>query len=104
MWPPRAGRAVADGAAITMITDGTSNTFLVVESSNPVLWTKPDDIVYDPRGPRPALGWSVPDRFLVLLGDGSTRTLSKDIREETLRDLIDPNDGRLIPWEELERP
>ena len=36
--------------------DGTSNTILLVEASVGVLWTKPADIVYDPRGPLPLLG------------------------------------------------
>ena len=37
------------------ITDGTSNTFGVVEAGPPVAWTKPADIPFDPKKPFPKL-------------------------------------------------
>ncbi|WP_410969410.1 hypothetical protein, partial [Salmonella sp. SAL04284] len=40
-----------DGRTFAEITDGTSNTLLVVESNDAVPWTKPDDLPYDPEKP-----------------------------------------------------
>lgn len=36
---------------------GTENTFHVVESSEPVPWTKPADIAYSKKSPLPKLGF-----------------------------------------------
>ena len=38
------------------ITDGTSNSIMVVESSELVPWTKPDDFPLDPKKPKAKLG------------------------------------------------
>jgi len=35
--------------------DGLDRTILLVEAGNPVPWSKPEDLVYDPKGPLPAL-------------------------------------------------
>jgi hypothetical protein len=37
------------------ITDGTSNTLLLIEAGPPVPWAKPADISYDPNGKLPEL-------------------------------------------------
>jgi hypothetical protein len=102
-WPPKGPGQWTGGVRLMQMTDGTSNTLMVVESSNPVLWTKPQDIDFNPSGPLPSLGWSTPDRFLAVFGDGSTRTLSRDLPPHVLRALIDPSDGQVIFHEELER-
>ncbi len=91
------------GPRLTEFTDGTSNTLLVVESAETVPWTKPDDLVVDPKKPLPKLGGSSPDAFLALFADGSVRPIPMKINEQTLRWLIDPADGNVIPdWEQIE--
>src|ERR1019366_4800834 len=52
------------GARVTMvgITDGTSNTIFVVEAAEPTIWTRPEELPFDPKGPLPKLGVS-PDGF-----------------------------------------
>jgi hypothetical protein len=32
------------------------HNFMIVEAGEPVVWTKPDDLVYDPKKPLPKLG------------------------------------------------
>jgi prepilin-type processing-associated H-X9-DG protein len=77
------------------------NTILVVEAAEPVPWSKPADLKYDPAGPLPRLGcvFSKPVRFRgyelhrtagfnVLFADGSVRFLRQDIEEAVLRLLI----------------
>ena len=78
------------------IPDGTSNTLLLVEARNPVLWSKPDDVPYDAKKPLPALGTASGVVFHVAFADGAVRSLSKRIDPMTLRALITPNGGEVI--------
>jgi hypothetical protein len=77
-------------------TDGTSNTILVVEAGEPVPWTKPDDLVYDPDGPLPDLRCIFKDGYRAGLGDGSTRFVRKGTSEATLRAAITRNGGDIL--------
>jgi hypothetical protein len=74
------------------IPDGSSNTILVVEAKEPTIWTRPDDLPYDPNGPLPKLGTSS-DGFHAVLGDGSVRFIPSTISERTLRAAITCSDG-----------
>jgi hypothetical protein len=77
--------------------DGVSNTILVIEAGEPVPWTKPDDLVYDPDGPLPDLRSVFKDGFRVALGDGSTRWIrTKEISDATLRAAITRNGGEIL--------
>lgn len=82
--------------AIADVTDGTSNTLMVVEAGEPVIWTKPDELPYDPDKPLPKLGGHFPGGFNALLGDGSVRFIRKGIDEKTLRALITANGGEPV--------
>jgi hypothetical protein len=55
------------------ITDGLSNTWMVVESEESVEWTKPEDFDFDPAKALPKFGKFFRGGFNVLLGDGSVR-------------------------------
>lgn len=77
---------------LSNIPDGTSNTIMAVEARDPTIWTRPDDLPYDPKGPLPKFGIS-PDGFHVLLGDGSVRFIRSTISEATLRAAITCSDG-----------
>jgi len=102
-WPSKGPGALPRKRSLISISDGSSNTFMVAESNKPVLWTKPEDIDYDPARPRSSLGWSMPDRFFALFADGSVRTISNNVPEETLRLLVDPSDGMPINHDALDR-
>ncbi len=84
------------GFRIADITDGLSNTLMIVEASKAVPWTKPEDIPYDPAKPLPKLAHASPKGFLTCLGDGSVRFISKTITEKTLRNAITRNDGNVL--------
>jgi hypothetical protein len=68
--------------------DGTSNTILISEAGEPVIWTKPADLSYDLNKPLPKLGPRPGMPFLVALADGSVRTISRAMSEKTLRAAI----------------
>ncbi len=76
--------------------DGTSNTVWTAEAAEAVPWTKPDDIVYDPKK-MPKLGFHFGDRRNVGFVDGSVRALKKTIPESTWHLLIQRDDGQVIP-------
>jgi prepilin-type processing-associated H-X9-DG protein len=78
------------------ITDGTSNTLMAVEAGEPVIWTKPEDISFDPKKELPKLGGLFGGGFNALLCDGSVRTLKKNVDPKTLKALITIAGGEQI--------
>ena len=76
---------------IANITDGTSNTIMVVEASEAVPWTKPDsDLPFDPEA-RPSLygaGSPHPGGFNALFADGSVRFIKNSIDLHVFKALI----------------
>src|SRR5262245_6686650 len=61
------------GTTFAQITDGLSNTWMVVEAEEGVPWTKPDEFEFDPKQDLPKLGRAFKNGFHVLYGDGSVR-------------------------------
>ena len=66
-----------------------ANAILVVESADPVPWTRPDELDYDPAGPLPALSTATGGPRAVM-GDCSVRVLDPSRPAEELRKLIAP--------------
>lgn len=85
------------GTSIREITDGASNTILIVEvaDENAVTWTQPEDYHFTPQETANGLGgW--PGGFHVLMCDGSVRFVSEQISPQTLAKLMQKNDGQII--------
>jgi uncharacterized protein (TIGR03067 family) len=83
------------GLSTKEITDGTSNTLLVVEATDAVIWTKPDDLPFDPQKAPPRLGIA-DDAINVVFCDGSTASLLRSVAAETLKALITRNGGETV--------
>jgi hypothetical protein len=75
------------------IPDGTSNTLLIVEAAEPIEWTRPDELVYDPNKPLPKIGGHFKGKTLAVMADGSFKILTPNISEKTMRSAIDPADN-----------
>jgi len=90
-----------DGIPIQDITDGTSNTLIVVESKRNTPWTKPEDIPFDPERPLPAIGGFMNGLFAGALADGSARIYVTETVEDQLKWLIMRNDHHPIDIQKL---
>jgi hypothetical protein len=85
------------------ITDGTSNTGMVFEAGEPVIWSKPADIPFDEKKALPKLGGLFDGESHAAMCDGSVKTLKKNPDEKELKKLIMPADGEIIDFTKLEK-
>ncbi len=84
-----------EGVKIQDITDGTSNTIMVVEAGAETaeIWTKPGGLEFDPDNPLKCLGTLTGGGFNALMMDGAVRFISESIDLSTLRNLVQHADG-----------
>jgi len=80
----------------TGVRDGTSNTLLIVEAATAVPWTKPEELVFNPKQSLPGLGDpKLRTHFLAALADGSCWMI-RDPDPDTLRGMVTANGGEPI--------
>ena len=99
MW----GKKNPVGTSFREITDGTSNTAMVVEASDAksVIWTKPDDLVPDVKDPAKGVRGLRRNGFSVLFSDGSVRFLSDRIDLRVLKAVFTRNGGEAFGSNQL---
>ncbi len=82
------------------ITDGTSNTLMVVDGETAVNWLKPGDLPYDPKKV-PRIGDPKTGKFIACMGDGSVRWFDlKKLGEKKLHALITVDGGEVVNLDE----
>jgi hypothetical protein len=92
MFDPTPGHKIA----MDRIPDGTANTIFLAEAHDPVPWTKPADIPYDPKGPLPTLGAGFSESYPVATCDSGVHLITRRVSEQTLRAAITYNDGMVL--------
>ena len=89
-WGAQTGQQ-ARGRDRSTITDGESNTLMVVQANEPVEWTRPDDLaVTDDAVPKLGL---FQKEFLGLMCDGGVHMFPETVTEKSLRALVSTSAG-----------
>jgi hypothetical protein len=95
----------ASSIKIADITDGTSNTILLVEAvDSGINWLEPRDMSYEEalRGINPKTGWGISSHHeggaQVALADGSVRLLPDKTPVEQFRLFLERDDGQTVSW------
>jgi hypothetical protein len=85
------------GLTIADVTDGTSNTIFLIEADDDhaVIWTKPEDLKYDPKQASAGLRNSE-GTFQAAFVDGSVHLLPATIDAKTLQALFTRNGGEVV--------
>lgn len=86
------------GPSFRQITDGSSNTIMIVEvaGSAAVPWTKPQDWRFDPNNPTRDLGDAFPGGCVVGMCDGSALFLPEDTNPEDVKALFTRSAGDAV--------
>ncbi|MHC4401033.1 MAG: DUF1559 domain-containing protein [Planctomycetota bacterium] len=91
------------GTRIAQITDGTSNTVMVVEANDQsaVIWTKPGDFVPNAENPIDGLVGLRPGGFNAGCADGSVHFISQFVDGDMLKRLFMRDDGQPVDTGDL---
>jgi RNA polymerase sigma factor (sigma-70 family) len=91
------------GVGVSDVTDGLSNTVLIVEGGEAVPWTKPADLPYKKGQPLPKLGGIFGGGFGMALADGSARFVRPNFDPEVLEAMITRSGGETVDVDKLNR-
>lgn len=85
--------AMLKGPGLAKVTDGLSNTVLVIETETTIPWTKPEDLVIDPAKPLPALGFAKSPTLNAAFADGAAYRFIKSPTMEVLLPFLTASAG-----------
>jgi hypothetical protein len=85
-----------EGVRPTQIPHGMSNTILAVEvdEAHAVIWTKPDDLPFDPEKPGTGLTGQPAGGFNAVFCDGVVKFIQNSIDSEFLQDMASRQGGK----------
>jgi len=85
----------------TSITDGMSNTLMLVETGPAGPWTKPVNVPFNPNGKPPEFTGPYADAVHFATADGATHRMTLKPDEELLRGLITRNGGEVFVFDTM---
>ncbi|MCE9564954.1 MAG: DUF1559 domain-containing protein [Planctomycetes bacterium] len=90
-----------DGRLVSFnsVTDGTSNTIMLIHSTERVPWASPQEIKYSPTGSLPPLTIAGARGTNVGFGDGMVRFIKQDSLDQNIRAAITATGGERLPPE-----
>ncbi len=94
--PDTAIASEGTGNPFRVVTDGLSNTLMVLGVDTEIPWTKPEDIPFTPEISPSTLKSRFPEGFSALMGDGSVKFLSETIDAKIFRALLTKSGGEVI--------
>jgi hypothetical protein len=87
------------GIPSAAISDGQSNTLMFVEADadQAVVWTKPDDLEFDPNNPKRGLGNYRPGNVILgVFADGHVQSIPAGVDDEAFTAIVTPDGGEVI--------
>ena len=87
------------GSNLREIGDGAPYTILAIQAGeeSAVVWTKPDDLAFNPQRPLAEVGSIDPKTgLLAIMADISVHSISAGIDDSTFRKLVTPNGGEVV--------
>jgi len=84
------------GVPIEAVTDGLSNTLLVVEGAGPVPWSKPEGLSLASADPMLGMGSKHPGGLNASMADGSVHFIKRSISPQVLNAMVTRNGGEVI--------
>jgi len=89
---------------ISTIPDGSSNTGMLFEAGDPVIWSKPADLLFDEKKPLPKLGGLFDGEFHVVMFDGFVCHFRNNPDEKELKKVIMADDAQPVDLSKLGKP
>jgi len=83
-----------------MVIDGTSNTLMLVEATDGIPWTQPEDLPIADPPTIPKLGIGPGPMFLAAFGDGTLRRLPREMDDKLFAGILLRNDGSVSNFKE----
>lgn len=84
------------GVDVREVTDGTSNTLMVVETPHAVPWTKPEDLYFAEDQPTPTFGSRHGGGYHAAFADAAVRFLKFNIDSQLLRGLVTRDGNEVV--------
>ena len=76
------------GVGVGEVRDGLSNTLMLVDAEDSVIWTEPRDLPYNSRRPWRGLGQKTRPGFLAVSADGSLRYIPSTLGTAEIKSLF----------------
>ena len=95
---------LGSGIAIKEITDGTSNTLMIVETTpeNSVPWTRPDDLRVADDTPLNDIA-GAGNAFRACMCDGSAHSFPDGVPDDILKAMLSIDGGEILDWDQIHR-